>query len=61
MLVRARRMVLQLSRRLALVLVVVATFAACGGAGSSSKVPKEAIEKAASTKIAEPTDAGAEP
>lgn len=54
-------MVLQLSRRLALGLVVVATFAACGGAGSSSKVPKEAIEKAASTKIAADAGADAEP
>ena len=60
MLVRTRRMVLQLSRRLPLALAIAAALVACGGAGSSAKVPKEAIEKAASTKIAEPSDAGAD-
>jgi hypothetical protein len=32
---------------------VAIAFAACGGSGSSPKVPKEAIEKSASTKIAD--------
>ena len=51
-------MVLQLSRRLGLCLALA--LVACGGSGSSAKVPKEAIEKAASTKIADPVDAGAD-
>jgi hypothetical protein len=53
-------MVLQLKRRLALALAGTAVLAACSGAGSSPKVPKEAIEKAASTKIPDAADAGAD-
>lgn len=54
-------MVLQLTARRTRVLLiagVITTLAACGRAGSSPKVPKEAIEKAASTKIPDAGDAG---
>ena len=61
LLVHPGRMVLQLIARAALMLLLAAAatdLAACGRAGSSAKVPKEAIEKAASTKIPDAGDAG---